>query len=249
MRSTSGVFSLILFATLACDASLGSIALPETGGETEESSSGDGDGDGDGDGITEPFACIAGSLCPEGRSCSNGLCVIECSSDDDCGEDDYCGKDGLCHGKTLSTCNSDQECAVTQSCLNQVCTANNGEGCNLENYLQDGCPSNAVCLEDWDGEQGTCHEMPICAEDGSCPVGLEGAVCSGDYLPTKDPLCLIGSCETVEHCPNLWSCVRYNNEVLGWCSSGGFGDPCTIGEHCISGNCVPLPGLGGGLCE
>lgn len=226
-------------AALACDASLGSVAVPETGGE--DPSTGDGDGD-------EPFACIGGQLCPEGRSCSNGLCVVECSGEGDCATDEYCGKDGLCHPNAVPSCNSDQDCAATQTCVNQVCSAVGEGGCDLENYLQDGCPSNAVCIGNFDDDQGTCQAMPACAENGSCPIGLEGAVCNDEYLPTKDPICLIGLCDTVANCPDLWSCVRYDNDVLGTCSDGGLGSPCTIGDHCISGNCVPLPGLGGGIC-
>jgi len=226
---------------LACDANLGSVAAPETGSE------------GDDDATTgtnpEPFACIGGELCPEGTRCANGLCASECSSDPECASDEYCGLDGLCHSNTVPGCNSDLDCAATQTCLNQVCVTLLGGGCDPLNYVQDGCASNAVCIDDFDeDEQGVCYEMPACAADQSCPIGLEGAVCNTGQLPNKDEICLIGMCAGVENCPAQWSCVFYGNAVLGLCSNGVFSSPCTVDSHCLSGNCVPLPGLGGGVC-
>lgn len=243
LRSVITISLLLAGPLPACDASLGSIAAPETGSEGNEQT---GDGDGDGG---EPFACIAGQLCPEERSCSNGLCLIECDGDDDCRDDEFCGKDGLCHGKSVSGCTFDQNCAATQMCIDNVCVAPDHAACSLDDYLLDGCASNAVCLDDLDEDDlGICHAMPACDADGTCPIGLEGAVCNTEYIPTKDAVCLIGLCDTVANCPDLWSCVRYDNAVLGYCSDGGFAAPCTIAEHCLSGNCLPLPGVGGGIC-
>jgi hypothetical protein len=243
MRWTFGFFSLTML--LACDANLGTLAAaPDTGSESDDSTTGDDPSTGG-----DPLPCIGGELCPAGTGCANGLCATDCSSDTDCATDEYCGLDDLCHANVVPSCNSDQDCAVTQTCKNQVCTTLGDEGCDLENYLQDGCASNAVCLENFEGdEQGTCYEMPACAADQSCPIGLEGAVCNTEYLPTKDEICLVGLCDTVTNCPEFWSCVRYDNAVLGYCSSGGFASPCTIDAHCLSGNCVPLPGFGGGIC-
>jgi hypothetical protein len=245
MRSTYAVLLILTIAAPACDASLGSVAVHDTG---SEGPTGDGDlGDGDGE-PDSPVACIGGQLCPAGRSCSNGLCVLECSGEADCGADDYCGLDGLCHPKSIPSCNSNQQCAATQTCDNQICTATDVGGCDPDDFLQDGCDSNAVCVADFDEDQGTCYPMSACAAGNSCPIGLIGAVCNDGYLPSKDPICLIGLCATSAHCPSSWSCIRFNNAVLGDCSDGGFGSPCNDGGHCISGNCVPLPGLDGGFC-
>jgi hypothetical protein len=227
--------ALVLFA---CDANLGSIA-EATG--SDDSTAGDGD-------PSEEIPCIGGQLCPETRKCSNGLCLQECSGDSQCSASEYCGVDGLCHSPTVPTCNSDGDCAATQICRESICTTS--AICDPYDYLADGCASNAVCVEDLDTEgEGNCFAMPACGPDGTCPIGLDGAVCNVDFVPSKDPICLIGLCDTVEHCPNLWSCVRYDNAVLGYCSDGGFASPCTIADHCLSGVCVPLPGLGGGICQ
>jgi hypothetical protein len=231
---------ILLAALLACDANLGSLAISDTGSEGTESSTGDDD-------ENEPVPCIGGELCPEGTSCANGLCAAECSSDGDCGSDEYCGLDDLCHSNTVPSCNSDLDCAATQTCIDQVCVTL-GE-CDLVNYLQDGCASNAICIDDLDeDDEGICYEMSACSADQTCPIGLEGAVCNTGQLPTKDPICLVGLCDTVANCPEFWSCVRYDNDVLGVCSDGGFASPCSLDIHCLSNNCVPLPGLGGGIC-
>jgi hypothetical protein len=228
-----------LATLLGCDGNLGSVATSQGGSESGEPTTG---GD-------EPIACIGGELCPEGTSCANGVCAAECNSDGDCDDDEYCGLDELCHSNTVPGCNSDQDCASTQTCINQVCTTLGDGSCDLDNYLQDGCPSNAVCLEDFDrAGEGICYEMPACAVDQSCPIGLQGAVCNTDQLPTKDEICLIGLCDVVANCPEFWSCVRFDNSVLGMCSDGGFASPCSLDEHCLSGSCALIPGVGGGFC-
>jgi hypothetical protein len=228
---------VVLAAMLACDANLGSVATSDSGTEGEETT-----GPAD-----EPLACIGGELCPMGTSCSNGLCATDCSNDEDCDDDENCGLDGVCHSNVIPGCGSDSDCAPTQTCIDQVCT--DGNSCDLDDYVQDGCPSNAVCIENFDQPgQGFCHEMSACAGDQTCPVGLVGAVCNTGQLPSKDQICLIGICDVVENCPDLWSCVRYDNAVLGLCSDGGIASPCSTDMHCLSGNCVLLPGLGGGVC-
>jgi hypothetical protein len=242
MRDGVVILSLILMVSLAaCDGNLGSVAADDGGTESGEPSESEEGG--------ETLACIGGELCPEGSSCSNGVCETECSDDDDCGTDEYCGLDGLCHPNLVPSCLSDQDCAPTQTCIQQICTATGDGGCDLDNWLIDGCPSNAVCVENEDrAGEGVCYPLPACAEEQTCPIGLEGAVCNTGQLPSKDPICLPGLCATVENCPELWSCVRYDNSVLGQCSNGGFGSACTQNLHCLSGTCVPIPGIGGGIC-
>jgi hypothetical protein len=243
----SGLFAMLgtLVTLLACDANLGSVAATSNG-ESESESEGDGPTT---TGSDEPVACIGGELCPGGTSCSNGVCETDCSDDGDCDDDEFCGLDGLCHANTVPGCSSDQDCAATQTCVNQICTAPGNGSCDLDNYLQDGCPSNAVCFEHPNrAEQGVCYPMQACAGDQSCPIGLGGAVCNTGQLPNKDEICLVGFCDVVANCPDLWSCVRFDNSVLGLCSDGGFGSPCSLDVHCLSASCAVLPGLGGGFC-
>lgn len=211
------MFSLVTLP--ACDGNLGSVATSQSGSEGGDDSPTTGSGD--------PLACIGGELCPGGTSCSLGVCETECSSDGDCDGEHFCGLDNLCHPSTIPTCNADQDCAPTQTCINQICTTLDDGGCDLDNFLQDGCPSNAVCLENFDrAGQGVCNPMSACDVGQSCPVGLVGAVCNTGQLPNKDEICLAGYCDVVADCPDLWACVRFDNSVLGLCSDGGFGSPC-----------------------
>jgi hypothetical protein len=233
---------------LACDANLGSVAALETSSSGDDESASDSTDDSTTGLDGEPIACIGGELCPAGTRCANGLCASECSDDPECASDEYCGLDGLCHSNSVPSCNSDPDCAATQTCINQVCVTLLGGSCDPVNYVQDGCASNAVCRADPEQEQGICYEMPACAADQTCPIGFDGAVCNTGQLPNKDEICLIGLCAGVENCPAQWACVFFGNAVLGVCSNGVFSAACTEDSHCISGNCIPLPGVGGGVC-
>lgn len=236
---------LSLALLLACDANLGSVAGSGSEGEGDDGSTTGEPGGPDQTG--EPLVCVGGKLCPAGTRCANGLCASECSDDPECDADEYCGLDGLCHHTTVPSCNDEDDCAVTQTCVNQVCVAL-GESCDLYDFL-DGCASNAVCVDDYDGnDRGVCREMPACAADQTCPIGIGGAVCNTGYHPYKDAICLIGMCVTVEHCPTNWMCIHFADSVLGECSNGVFSSPCTEPGHCLSGTCIPLPGTGGGFC-
>ncbi|NVB38914.1 hypothetical protein G6O69_13815 [Pseudenhygromyxa sp. WMMC2535] len=242
--------SVCLFSVLGCSASLGS-----EGGEDETSAddeAGDDASEGGDEGGYSP--CSSSNPCPDGQFCFNGLCAIGCLSAGDCAEGQYCATDTdmLCHDSEVPTCTSDSECASSQLCVNGYCSAApepEDAGCNLDDYLDDGCPSNAVCLESEDDpELGVCYEMPACGADGSCPVGSIGAVCNNGYLPEKDAICLVNLCESTSNCPSDWSCVYFDQATVGVCSSGAFGTPCSTGEDCESGVCSPLPGFGAGLC-
>lgn len=237
--------SLSISALVACDATIAG------DGDEAGTSGGDSNGDGNDGGNWEP--CSDANPCPDGQFCFNGLCAVGCTSDGDCADNQYCDTDSLlCQNNEVPTCQSDDDCASSQICVNGYCsTPPDDTSCNFEDPNNDGCPSNAVCLEDLDNEGvGVCYSMPACSADGTCPVGLYGAVCNDDYLPSKDKICLLGVCESGSDCPSDWNCVRLiQNSVLGNCSSGGFGEPCASNEDCNSGMCVPLPGLSGGFCQ
>lgn len=214
---------------------------------SDESADGATSGD-DGDSWTP---CTADNPCPDGQFCFNGLCAVGCQSDGDCADNQYCDTDSLlCQNQQVPTCTGDGDCASSQICVNSYCTTPPVDvSCDPDNYLEDGCDSNAICLEDVDGTSA-CYTMPACNADGSCPVGLEGAVCNDGYLSVKDRICLIGLCEDTANCPADYGCVRLlANSPLGLCSNGGIGAPCADAADCTSGMCTTFPGFDGGFCQ
>jgi hypothetical protein len=201
-------------------------------------SSGTGNGPSNSNGSSLP--CTPGDNdCPAGQFCFNGLCAIGCQSNQDCASDQYCATDtdGLCHNKQVPTCDGDGDCEGRQVCTQGYCTApsESEQQCDPNAISNDGCSDTAVCVER-DGSP-ECVTLPRCSEDGTCPTGQAGAVCNDGYLPDKDKVCLLGACESSSNCPSDWSCVKQQNSVLGFCSSGGFGSPCTEDSQCESGSC------------
>ena len=211
---------------------------------------GDGDGDGDSGGDGDLFPCDADRPCPDGQFCFNGLCAIGCLADGDCADNQYCATqtDNLCHNKSVPTCDSDADCIGDQICHSGLCsTPPEDSQCDPQGVVSgnDGCPSNAVCLDDLESEDESyaCYTFPACAEDDTCPVGTHGAVCNVDLLPGKDRICLVGHCTAQGHCPGGWSCAIPQAQVIGACTSGVFGSPCTQNEQCMSGTCnIFVPG-------
>lgn len=195
----------------------------------------------------EWMPCSAANACPDGQFCFNGLCALGCQSDGDCADNQYCGTedDKLCHNKEVSTC-PDVACAEGQMCVDGFCSTPPSDEVCMEGAPVDGCEANALCFEA-DESGAKCYTFPYCAQDGTCPVGTQGAVCNDGIIPEKDKICLVGLCTAAEHCPAEWFCVEFEaNSVLGYCSNGGVGSVCSSAAECLSGNCqMAFPGLPG----
>lgn len=244
-RQFSRSFAALVFAVLAagCSQSLGDATDAD---DTGPSNATDVDPTGGG-GEWQP--CSAANACPDGQFCFNGLCALGCNSNGDCADDQYCATDGdrLCHNKEVSTC-PDTPCAEGQVCVNGLCSTPAPQtSCQPDPAGQDGCDSNAVCIEDPAKPGATkCYTFPYCGEDGTCPVGTIGAVCNAGIIPNKDEICLTSLCQTAEHCPAAWKCVAFDGAPVGYCSSGTAGEFCNTGADCVSGTCdEPEPGFGG----
>lgn len=181
-------------------------------------------------------------------------CDATIGSNDEVGESESSDSADTDTTGEAPTCSTDGDCDEGQICdAQQFCsTPPVNSDCEPGALSMDGCPSDAICLADPDPEVDAqaCHTMPPCAADDTCPIGVYGAVCNTSYLPDKDEICLIGVCATVADCPANWFCVRYaENDPLGLCSGGSFGEPCSQPGDCLSGMCfIPIPGLGG-FCQ
>jgi hypothetical protein len=117
--------------------------------------------------------------------------------------------------------------------------------CDPFDPLDTRCTGTELCIEDVgpDDEFRTrCIEMPACGPAGECPPGVAGAVCNEGLLPGKERICLASFCLVETDCPQGFRCLD-TTQVLGLCSSGGFGSPCITNPDCTSGRCITfIPG-------
>ncbi len=217
-------------------------------GTTDGGSSGSDGGTQNNNGGFE-MPCNSSKPCPSGQFCFNGLCAIGCNTNAECASDQYCDTDWKqCRNKTVSTC-PETPCAETQSCVQGYCTAKEvpATQCDPSGGPNDGCATDAFCLDPNDTGTPKCHTFPPCPQDGNCPVGAYGALCNDNLLQGKARVCLPNACKTAANCPANWHCVKFNqNDVIGSCSNGGPGSPCSAGTECLSGNCTkfgPAPGF------
>lgn len=232
---------LILAAACAALVACGSSGVqsnPGTGSTGGTTGSSAGTTGGGGGGFSP---CDASNKCPSGEFCFNGVCAEGCNSDGDCASNQYCdtGETRLCQDKTVATCSSSSDCASTQVCQDSYCTTPPpSTSCQVTYDQNDGCDVNSVCLQPDQNQASRCYSFPACAQDGSCPVGAQGAVCNEGYLSGKGKICLPTLCKDVSNCPSSWKCVRFNsNDVLGNCSQGSPGSACATNADCLSGQC------------
>ncbi len=89
------------------------------------------------------------------------------------------------------------------------------------------------------GGTGSAHAIPVCGSDADCDDGIACTVdtCAGGVC-NHDPdhaLCDDGNDCTFEVCIPSWGgCTTF--ELSGACEDG---DPCTLGDQCVSGLCQP----------
>ena len=237
--------ALLFPLTTACSPSIGD-ATAEDGSDTSNDPSGTPtEGGADGGGFSP---CSDANMCPDGQFCFNGICAIGCQSNGDCAADQFCDTefDKLCHNKTVETC-PEVACPEGQECISGFCSGSAEEAmCAQMPNGEDGCEKNALCISESE-ESAKCYTFPACAEDDTCPVGTEGAVCNTGIIPSKGRICLVSLCTEAEHCPSGDKCISFEEGgKLGACSSGGFGELCYEASDCTSNNCFEsFPGQPG----
>ncbi len=217
------------------------------GGSGGNGGAGGSGGSGGSGGNSSGALCDAQNKCPAGQFCFNGICAIGCQSNGDCASDQYCdtmdlGPPYFCKNKTVQTCPS-VPCASNQECKNGLCAAKpppNPPMCMPRPDGNDGCDTYSLCFPEADGMTASCYGFPPCAQDGTCPSGLVGAVCNQGYIPNKGRMCLTGACRDQSHCPANWKCLRRSTDVLGSCSAGEVNDPCLADGDCQSGICFSI---------
>ncbi len=169
--------------------------------------------------------CIDGDLCTTGDKCQQGLCMgvaLDCDDGNEC-TDDVCNAEGQCQSTDNSAaCDDGDPCTANDECLFGACV---GE------QLACACQADADCaaLEDGDLCNGVLH-----CDDSTLPyvcqiVPDSEVVCPPPEGP--DAECVESVCD-----PLTGECdiVPIDGEVF--CKDG---NPCTAGDLCVDGVCVP----------
>lgn len=183
--------------------------------------------------------------------CDSGTCVFQptggqlsCDDHDACTESDLCNQ-GTCVGQPIfcddgNPC-TDEVCVPGAGCVSQP----NSAACNDSNPCTqlDVCTSGA-CV----GYQNKCQ----CTTDASCAVFDDGNPCTG-VLACDGTYCQIDpssipDCTVFEsQCITAW-CDATTGDCVSAPESDGFvcddGIPCTTGDACMGGVCLPDPGTG-----
>ena len=177
-----------------------------------------------------PVDPCAGISCDAGKVCVDGACV----SDDPCaGVSCDAGKvcvDGACVSQ--DPC-AGVSCGANEMCSDGVCVPT-ASSCIPNATAQDGCPVDHICIFD-QNDDTVCFKFPACDAQNDCAPGLEGAVCSTEFIQGKSPQCLPTVCLDDSHCPNTWKCVTDAGDPAGFCDTGEFGSFCADDQDCGPG--------------
>jgi hypothetical protein len=177
-------------------------------------------------------SCDDGDPCTSGDGCSNGSCnpgtPINCSY-----LTDICNT-GLCAGGQCiaqpkgGSCNDGDPCTTGDQCQNGSCSGTPMNCAYLNDSCNTGTCSGGQCQAV--NKSGACDDGDACTSGDFCSNGscTSGTPKNCDYLTDS---CNTGSCSGGQ-------CVAQPKN--GECNDG---DPCTIGDGCSDGTCVPGPPL------
>ena len=181
----------------------------------------------------------------DGGTCSQGLCLVECTVDEDCDDGVDCTRErcDTVAGKCVVR-PDDGLCDDDNSCTDDVCLAN--QGCrftpNDANACDDGlfCTVNDRCLgSSCVGDPNACGDGIECTADrcneqaNACEHHPDDAVCDDGSICTAD------SCDTDAGClydpdHEQASCLTPAGQV-GACESGVCTPECTGNAECDDG--------------
>ena len=174
--------------------------------------------------------CKDGDPCTAGDHCDAGICIglpIVCDDGDPCTNDLCDGFGGCTAEPNTAACDDGNPCTVNDSCDDGGCS---GFQIDCE------CQSDVDCegLEDGDLCTGTLYcdtaKLPFV-----CKVVPDSAVaCPAPEGP--EAVCLKSICN-----PGTGICESAPDHEGYACISG---DPCTIGDTCVEGECVPGVAVG-----
>ncbi len=202
-------------------------------------------------GQTDGTTCTSLNKCFGSASCLGGICTgsnpTVCTASDLCHAVGTCDPNsGSCSNPAKtdgSSCNDNNACTQTDTCLSGVCTGSN--------------PVVCVALD-------ACHQV------GTCDTGT--GVCSNPFQPINTPCVGTNKCNQTYLCDGAGTCVGSNtvNCASGVCMSGGTcdqtsgqctggtpinnggtcddGNICTTNDKCTNGTCIGTSCQPGTVC-
>ncbi len=182
------------------------------------------------------LACHDGDSCSMGDACQQGVCVgalpVNCNDGNPCTDDSCDAVNGCVHTANSLPCNDNNACTTNDVCSNGACQASGQLLCDDGNpCTTDTCDSSAGCLHA--PSDGACDDGNACTLVDQCHQGL----CQGGLAPNCDD----SNVCTTDSCDPATGCVHGLNQAP--CDDG---DVCTIGDHCLLGECL---GQGTLLCD
>ena len=175
------------------------------------------------------YACDDGDPCSIGDKCQGGECLAgvpaTCDDANVCTTDVCIPGDGCLHMDNTSVCNDGDVCTANDVCAEGLCVPGTPLDCADSNLCTDDfCDPAVGCVHS--SAEGGCDDGNACTADDYCANGIclpgVGVKCDDDNPCTHDSCSIVTGCSYMVH--------------AGVCDDG---DPCTLGDSCVNGLCVP----------
>ncbi len=173
--------------------------------------------------------CNDNNACTFDEACTAGVCQpgtpVDCEDGNVCTTDSCTPTEGCVNLANTAPCNDDDTCTLGDICADSVCVGGATLNCDDGNVCtDDSCDPDTGCVHENNtttcDDQNTCTTGDVCA-NGTC-TGAGSLDCDDANPCTKD-ICLPGGgCD--------------HEDIAGSCSDG---DPCTLNDSCLAGECVP----------
>lgn len=173
--------------------------------------------------ILGQLGCDDGNICTESDACKDGICVgvaVVCEDENPCTDEVCIAETGCISQPNSAACNDSNPCTQLDVCTSGTCV----------------------------GYQNKCQ----CATDTSCAVFDDGNPCTGT-LTCDGSYCqldpsTIPDCSVFEsQCITAW-CDSETGDCTSAPEADGIGcddgNPCTTGDACLGGACIPDPETG-----
>ena len=178
-------------------------------------------------GLDDGIPCDDGNDCTNDDKCQNGECSgvgEQCDDNNPCTDNECFLGVGCVYPHNTAPCDDANVCTLDDVCSNGQCGGTSQLDCDDNNPCTDDlCDAVEGCVHI--DNVAPCDDKNACTEGDTCS---DGVCIGGPAIPCVDEnVCTDDSCD-----PAL-GCLFTNNE-----STCDDGNPCTVKDHCDSGECV-----------